>query len=312
MGYLKEELGWFAQLGRLASAMTGRDPKKEVAYRAPKAPAAPLDEVQWKSFDLADVMEAGLARELTTSFTTAPPEGKAASRLVVERSTDRTQHLLKSADDEALLLAVCDEEDHAVINFYVPTGGDPPVALGPAFQLAAEDDELRTWTLTTDRCECCEFLPTPRACCSGAGRRTCRRELARIHQTREDFGPCSMVTMEVALPVLRPDNTPSLWCGGAGGSEGQERLLLESRKPRWNSRLKSLILDFHGRCSKASIQNFQLDLATGEGSDEGCPKLGEPEILFGKTGPNRFALDYKHPLGMAQAFAIALTTNLWQ
>jgi len=312
MGYLKEELGWFAQLGRLASAMTGRDPKKEVAYRAPKAPAAPLDEVQWKSFDLADVMEAGLAQELTTTFTTAPPQGKAASRLVVERSTDRRQHLLKNTDSEALLLAMRDEEDHAVINFYVPTGGDPPVALGPAFQLAAEDDELRTWTLTTDRCECCEFLPTPRACCSGAGRQKCRRELARIYQTREDFGSCSMITMEVELPVLRPDNTPSLWCGRAGGSEGQEMLLLESRRPRWNSRLKSLVLDFHGRCSKASVQNFQLDLATGEGGDEDCPKLGEPEILFGKTGPNSFALDYKHPLGMAQAFAIALSTNLWQ
>jgi len=312
MGYLKEELGWFAQLGRLASAMTGRDPKKEVAYRAPKAPAAPLDEVQWKSFDLADVMEAGLARELTTSFTTAPPEGKAASRLVVERSTDRTQHLLKSADDEALLLAVCDEEDHAVINFYVPTGGDPPVALGPAFRLAAEDDELRTWTLTTDRCECCEFLPAPRGCCSPGDRRGCRRELARIYHTREDFGQCSMISMEVELPALQPDNSPSLWCDSSGGAEGKQRLLLESRRPSWNARLKSLILDFHGRCSEASIQNVQLDLVTGDEFEDDPPKKGEPELLFGKTGLGTFVLDYKHPLGTVQAFAIALTTNMWR
>jgi hypothetical protein len=292
--------------------MAGRGLEKEAAREAPKAPAAPLDVVQWKSFDLADVMEAGLARELTTSFTTAPPLGKAASRLVVERSTDRTQHLLKSADDEALLLAMCDEEDHAVINFYVPTEGDQPVALGPAFQLAAEDDELTSWTLTTDRCECCEFLPAPRGCCSGKGRRACRRELARIYHTREDFGQCSMVSMEVELPALRPDNSPSLWCSSSGGAEGKQRLLLESRRPTWNARLKSLMLDFHGRCSKASIQNVQLDLVTGEEFEDDPPKSGEPELLFGKTGLSTFVLDYRHPLGMAQAFAIALTTSMWR
>jgi hypothetical protein len=87
--------------------------------------------------------------------------------------------------------------------------------------------------------------------------------------------------------------------------------VLQSRRPRWNKKAQSLILDFHGRCSKASVQNFQLDLATGERPDDRT-KQGEPEILFGKTGTNRFVLDYKHPLGMAQAFAIALTTNLWQ
>jgi len=304
---LREEPGWFGQIGRLASAVAGRGVKEEMECKAD-----PLDGVHWKSFDLADAMEAGLAAEITTSFTAAPPPGRGASRLVVERSIDRMQHLLRGENDEPLLLAICDEQDPSRIHFYVPTGGDPPLALGPAFTLAAEDDDQSSWTLTTDRCECCEFLPTPRACCSGAGRQKCRRELARIYQTREDFGSCSMITMEVELPVLRPDNTPSLWCGRAGGSEGQEMLLLESRRPRWNSRLKSLVLDFHGRCSKASVQNFQLDLATSEGSDEDCPKLGEPEILFGKTGPNSFALDYKHPLGMAQAFAIALSTNLWQ
>jgi hypothetical protein len=307
MACLGEEPGWFGQISRLAASVTRRGAREEADCKA-----APIDGTHWKSFDLADVMEAGLATEVTTSFTTAPPLGWGASRLVVERSIDRMQHLLKGEDGEPLLLAVCDEQDNSRISFYVPTGGDPPLALGPAFTLAAEDDDCSSWTLTTDRCECCEFLPAPRGCCSGAGRRACRRELARIYHTREDFGQCSMISMEVELPELRPDNSPSLWCSSSSGAEGKPRLRLESRRPSWNDRLKSLTLDFRGRCSKASIQNVQLDLVTGEEFDDDPPKKGEPEFLFGKTGLSTFVLDYRHPLGTAQAFAIALTTNQWR
>jgi hypothetical protein len=132
----------------------------------------------------------------------------------------------------------------------------------------------------------------------------------RVSQTREDYGSISMMSMQVDMPTLRADRSPELWCERTGGPEVKPRLQLKSRRPRWNKRMRTLILDFHGRCSKASVQNFQLDLATGDESRK-APR-GEPEVLFGRTGADRFVLDYRSPLGMAQAFAIALTTNPWQ
>ena len=35
-------------------------------------------------------------------------------------------------------------------------------------------------------------------------------------------------------------------------------------------------------------------------------------MLFGKIDEDEFVLDYRHPLGMAQAFAVALSTKDWQ
>jgi hypothetical protein len=306
MAFFQEELGWFAKLGRLASSVSNRAQKCEVRREENS-----LDATEWKSFDLADVMEAGQARELTTSFMAAPPREQASSYLIVERSKDRSKHMLKTEAGEPLLLAMRDKEDCGTINFYVPTSGDPPVALGPAFQLMAQDDEMTTWSLSTDRCECCAYMPKARTSCTRASEGCCRQELMHVRQTREDFGPCSMMTMEVELPSLRPDGVPDAACEHSEGLERSPRLRLESRRPRWNKRLNSLILDFHGRCSKASVQNFQLDWVSGE-EDVETVKQGEPEILFGRTGNDEFVLDYKHPLGMAQAFAIALTTNVWQ
>ena len=82
---------------------------------------------------------------------------------------------------------------------------------------------------------------------------------------------------------------------------------MESRLPRWSKRLQSLALDFRGRVKCTSAKNFQLQLPR----EKPC-KEGDVELLFGKTAANTFVLDYKHPLGMAQAFGIALSTRDWQ
>merc|ERR1712124_9502 len=69
----------------------------------------------------------------------------------------------------------------------------------------------------------------------------------------------------------------------------------------------AVALDFQDRATCTSAKNFQLQLPR----EKPC-KEGDVELLFGKTAANTFVLDYKHPLGMAQAFGIALSTRDWQ
>lgn len=70
-------------------------------------------------------------------------------------------------------------------------------------------------------------------------------------------------------------------------------------------------MDFYGRATKASPQNFQLKRAPDQ-ADLQEVVSGDPVLLFGKIDEKTFVLDYKNPLGMVQAFAIALTTKVWE
>ena len=53
----------------------------------------------------------------------------------------------------------------------------------------------------------------------------------------------------------------------------------------------------------ASAKNFQL---------EPVDKPDKIKLLFGKVGGNQFVLDFHRPLSMVQAFAAAVTTNVWK
>jgi len=284
-------------------------------HKKPSQPSEGL--LQWRSFDLADAMEQGLAREVTTSYITPPPQDVPSKHLIVKRSEDNSEHILATEDGEALLMSRR-SKDKSRVDIYIPGGGDPPVALGPAFTLREDcgnspgrkncgdhEDAPRTFTLWSERCDCCRYLSAAQKC-SGCG--PGRRELAKIWQQKEELGPAKIMCMEVDLPELCADGTPTIWCTRTGGANAaQSRIELESRRPKWNQRIRSLTLDFYGRCSQASAKNFQLML---KGRDEG--EIKEADLLFGKIADNTFVLDYKHPLSMAQAFAIALSTNQWQ
>jgi hypothetical protein len=65
--------------------------------------------------------------------------------------------------------------------------------------------------------------------------------------------------------------------------------------------MKALALDFRGRCTKASVKNFQL-----ENED------GDVVMLYGKIEDHLFVLDVKSPLSMVQAFAASLTSSQWK
>jgi len=294
------QLSWFRQLGRTAGQAVGL--VKPDGDSAPvKQRIADAAEAPWRAFELADAMEQGLAMELTTGFVVPLQIELPARRLKVTRSEDKEEHVLRSEGGEPLLVARSFENGRRV-NIYVPTGGDPPLAVGPAFTLLAEGNGDR-FTLTCERCECCEYLPQAGACCSGAGKRV----LAHICHSRQEIGGGSAMCMDVDLPALQADGTPAVWCTRSGAAGQGSKLSLESRLPRWSKRLQSLALDFRGRVKCTSSKNFQLQLPR-----EKPGKEGDVELLFGKTAANTFVLDYKHPLGMAQAFGIALSTRDWQ
>merc|ERR1712166_1482264 len=108
----------------------------------------------------------------------------------------RREYMLMSEEGDEILLAHATDTAARSFDIYIPSGGDPPCALGPAFKV-------------------------------GDGHALC---------------------MDVSLPE---GHSCGGWCKVCGdpSSAGME---MTSRRPTWNRKIKSLCLDFHGRCSMAS------------------------------------------------------------
>jgi len=299
---LAEELGWFSQLSRTALNVAAK-------AKSDNCPRWIEKKVEWRSFDLADAMEMGMSREITTGLITPKPLHEPSTQLILERSRDRSDFFLKpDTEAEPMLMGRVSKKDNR-IDIYIPMGGDPPIAVGPAFSLSATNADHTAWTLTSQRCECCEYLPQAHATgCSNA----CKRELAHIRHIKEKFHGCNIMRVEVDLPSLDSEGSPNVWCTRSAGRSGiasaEGKLHLVSRRPRWSAERKGLTQDFQGRCSCASSKNIQLD-STLDSAVRGSKQPAE--LLQGKIGENTFTLDYQHPLGMAQAFAIALSSHWW-
>ncbi|CAE8594940.1 unnamed protein product [Polarella glacialis] len=205
----------------------------------------------------------------------------------------KREYLLSTESGEALLMAAtC--ADGLGFEMFITCGGEPPKALGPAFSLRcnAQRDQ---WSLCSVRCEKCETL---------GKRQLGTRELARVNHYCETVGDGNAFCMDVEMPEILEDGSCSVICPVCAGPDadvgGQ---VLSSRRPKWNARQKTLTLDFRGRCSMASAKNFQLE---AENDASKCT------LLFGKIASNKFVLDFKHPFGMVQAFAAALTATHWK
>lgn len=79
------------------------------------------------------------------------------------------------------------------------------------------------------------------------------------------------------------------------------RFVLSSKLPKWNERIGSLTLNFHGRAKLASAKNFQLRVGDTD----------QVAVLFGKLTSDTFALDYQSPCSPVQAFALAMCVHEW-
>jgi hypothetical protein len=296
-----EEPVWLQQLGNVVKPATRKRCEEARVHPEGLLLGDVPEPRQWCAFEFADKMEQGVAPGLTSTFV-EPLEGPemAEERLCVSRSANRREYLLTSQSGEPLLLAVVSAQG-SLFDIYIARSGAPPVALGPAFSLQARGSSLKDWTLRSTRCE---------QCASRGRRHYGQRELARIHHYFEELGNGKALCMDVQLPApLESDKGGSaVWCAVCSGAEQDKASVaqLSSRRPRWNPRMRTLTMDFRGRVSIASSKNFQLEVPDA-GNVPGSVKL-----LYGKVGDNQFVLDVKRPLGIAQAFATALTTVHWK
>eukprot|EP00927_Polykrikos_kofoidii_P036334 TRINITY_DN30662_c0_g1_i1.p1 TRINITY_DN30662_c0_g1~~TRINITY_DN30662_c0_g1_i1.p1 ORF type:complete len:334 (-),score=41.82 TRINITY_DN30662_c0_g1_i1:74-1075(-) len=276
---------------------------------------------QARTFEFADFMEQGIAPGASSEFI-RPPDGRSGQeerQLFVQCDPTGQSFLLVTEDDEALLLArprsphsspsgVCRRRiiqtasclspsgasaTSAGFDIFVTHDGKPPLALGPAFSLNPMLAGGGHFSLTSLRCEEC----------ASSGRRSCGvRQLARITHYNEPVGEGKAHCMDVELPKLGDDGHQDVWCTKCGTcTVGDRRTELSTRRPRWSPKRRSLVMDFHGRCSLGSAKNFQLDYPGKERSKS-------TEMLFGKVAEDRFVLYYREPLGAVQAFAVALTS----
>eukprot|EP00316_Scyphosphaera_apsteinii_P001884 CAMPEP_0119339412 /NCGR_PEP_ID=MMETSP1333-20130426/98196_1 /TAXON_ID=418940 /ORGANISM="Scyphosphaera apsteinii, Strain RCC1455" /LENGTH=292 /DNA_ID=CAMNT_0007350919 /DNA_START=12 /DNA_END=890 /DNA_ORIENTATION=+ len=83
-------------------------------------------------------------------------------------------------------------------------------------------------------------------------------------------------------------------------------VVLETKRPKWNSQDELYELPFHGRANRASERNLQLTVLDGrQGTD------GKTVLLHGKLDERLFALDFAYPLSPLHAFAICCSTFSW-
>lgn len=286
---VSKELAWFQHLGWAIRGVSDR------VWSSKKQPRDNEVDAE-RSFDEADAMERGVAREMTTSFVEAQPVSATRRRMRVERSEDRLQHVLLDEDGSAVLVARTVVAESRV-EFFI---ADKDCAVdrtrtsaGPAFSMIFDKDRTN-WRLRCSRCESCVYRARHCSCEAFGG-----QTIACIGHCREEIGGGVAMCMDVDIPEVSKTGSRVVWCPLRQGAEAPERIELASKRPTWNARLKSLVMDFKGRVDCASAKNFQL-------------LRGDDSVLvFGKRGPKTFCLDFEHPLSTAQAFAIALTTMFW-
>jgi hypothetical protein len=193
---------------------------------------------------------------------------KAEQHLRVKVLKDGAEHRL--TDEEGELKLVARRREDCSVDIYLASQGTDGTA---SFKMTFDEDkhEFRLMRLPRDSSEL----------------HLKGQELLRITQNLEEIGKGRCIHLDVTVHDV------------ARGTFHQ----LGSKRPVWNKRLKSLTMDFGGRCDKASQRNFQM-----------CPPDDEDKSLmfFGKIGRSTFSMDYIEPLGALHAFAIAISTQHWE
>mmetsp|Transcript_59167 Transcript_59167/g.183713 ORF Transcript_59167/g.183713 Transcript_59167/m.183713 type:complete len:302 (-) Transcript_59167:193-1098(-) len=295
----EDQVNWFRQLRR--------------SFKRSKSELSSDDEIvdndKWdheRGFELADIIEKGLARETVTDFMQPLARSSKLWRFRVERSKDALQYRLFSDSKQFLMYAQVSTRDRKVEFFlYNPTDWEKAHCnpSKPTFTMTWDKDH-REWLLVLERCENCTFSPKRCACaCHG------RQQVAFIRHSRIRAGGCVFNAMQTTIPGLNPDGGRQVWCplsgrGDLAEDDGSQALRLVAQVPDWNDDVRSLVLDFKGRNVLSSAKNFQLVPVYSQ----------KPEHLvcqFAKIKSDVFGLDFRYPLNLIQAFATSLTTMFW-
>lgn len=213
----------------------------------------------------------------------------------------------------------------------------------PAFTMTynANVDE---WTLVQSRCECCNQRPRHLTCeYLGKG-----QQMAIIRHSRRKVGQAMVHNVDLYIPPTFADTGSAIWCpawtgrdltcrtpivfkknlngfrspsssprknSGSGSvsptmkgrlpEDDDEPIRLHSKLPTWDPEVEHLVLNFTelNRKPCPSPRNFMLvDSPTQD---------GHIVCQHASIGGNTWCLDFKHPLNVVQAFAIAMSSINW-
>lgn len=259
-----------------------------------------------RSFDIADSMEQGFARETATDFTTPLRRSSKLWRFRVVRSEDKLSSRLLTDTGDFLMFAQVSLEACCIFFYLYDPGGrekDLFDRSSPAFSMSF-DKSRSEWRLVQERCANCQFSPKHLSCASRG-----KQQVAFIKHLRFPVGDGMSNVMEARIPGLYADGTCVVWCPVLGKGDlalaeddNYETQQLITKEPVWNEQVESLVLDFKGRNVLSSAKNFQLALRQ---------KPKHVICQFGKLGPTNFGLDFRYPLSVIQAFAMAMSTIFW-
>ncbi|GFZ13699.1 tubby like protein 3 [Actinidia rufa] len=127
-----------------------------------------------------------------------------------------------------------------------------------------------------------------------------------VAPTQTEFLTSSMDSFP-SLPFFRSKSTRTEYFqSGPLINHNGGMLALSNKAPRWHEQLQCWCLNFNGRVTVASVKNFQLVIAPGDGATGQDPE--NVIIQFGKVGKDVFTMDYQYPISAFQAFAICLSS----
>lgn len=250
--------------------------------------------------ELADRAEMGLSREITTNF--ARPV-VSMQRCIVMRKEGKLEYRLISSTLEIMAYArvSADRQKIDIFGFDPTEEQQADVSFRSPFSLISSG--RTSWQLVRENCEHCQYSPKHAFCaCSG------KQQVANVRHSTKQLGNGVGNCLDVSIPALASDGVPMVWCPlmgkhdlGSPKSKEQrgEALSLITKSPSWNTEFQCLVLEFIGRTVIASPDNFQLTFPD-DPDDVVCQ--------YGKLGETTYALDFKQPLSIVQAFGIALST----
>eukprot|EP00439_Symbiodinium_sp_Y106_P024203 s6465_g2.t4 len=245
----KAGFGWYL----IRSALNGlRSPSKQDADQEQEQPRVQRDH----SLDLIETMEEGHAHEITNDFVVplrrSSKLGAVATlvlwRFRVVRSEDKlSARLITDAGDFLMHASVRLEASRVDFHLYDPSQKDLFNPAKPAFTMGFNSSRDE-WRLVAERCQACQYVP-PHLSCATHG----KQQVAVIKHRQASVGEGISNIMEVRIPGLYQNDTSVIWCPMLGMPDMAEAELsnemqqLITRKPVWNEKVQSLVLDFKGR-----------------------------------------------------------------
>jgi hypothetical protein len=261
-----------------------------------------------RAFELADSMENGIAKEIEAEYSTPLRRSSQLYRFHVERSNDRCHFRLYSEDGAFVMYAKVVREWKVDFLLYDPQDRDSR-SDKPAFSMTGQRDAAE-WTVYQERCERCQLSPWHTSC-AGRG----RQQVAHISHAQDEVDGDVVNSTEIRLPGRHQDGSQVLWCPLLGKGDlanapeeeiGCEVRRLVARTPEWRCYGEEddgdLELPFRNREVLPSAKNLMLGPAS---------RPEQVVLQHGKIGPQTFALDFRYPMSVVQAFAVSVSTLLY-